>query len=273
MIDVKRLRQDPDGSRAALARRLDAKVDAAVDRILALDQRRRALLVRTEALKAQRNAQSDEVARRKKAGEDAAALLAELKASGDEVKQLDVQVREVDAALEGTLLEVPNILQTDVPDGDATQNRVVRSWGEPRQFDFTPKPHWELGAALGILDLPAGAAVAGSGFPVFKGAGAKLLRALSSLMLDLHTSRHGYTEVSVPYLVNRASMQGTGQLPKFADELYTITADELFLIPTAEVPVTNLHRDQILDAAALPFGYTAWTPCFRREAGAAGKDT
>jgi len=189
------------------------------------------------------------------------------------VKQLDVLVREVDAELEGTLLEVPNILQADVPDGDATQNRIVRSWGQPRRFDFTPKPHWELGAALGILDLPAGAAVAGSGFPVFKGAGAKLLRALSSFMLDLHTSRHGYTEVSVPYVVNRASMQGTGQLPKFADELYAVTADELFLIPTAEVPVTNLHRDHILDAAALPFGYTAWTPCFRREAGAAGKDT
>ena len=273
MIDVKRLRQDPDGSRAALARRLDARVDAAVDRILALDQRRRELLVRTEALKAQRNAQSDQVAQRKKAGEDASALLAELKASGDEVKQLDVLVREVDAELEGTLLEVPNILQADVPDGDATQNRIVRSWGQPRRFDFTPKPHWELGAALGILDLPAGAAVAGSGFPVFKGAGAKLLRALSSFMLDLHTSRHGYTEVSVPYVVNRASMQGTGQLPKFADELYAVTADELFLIPTAEVPVTNLHRDHILDAAALPFGYTAWTPCFRREAGAAGKDT
>ena len=273
MIDVKRLRQDPDGSRAALARRLDAKVDAAVDRILALDRRRRELLVRTEALKAQRNAQSDEVARRKKAGEDAAALLAELKASGEEVKQLDVLVREVDAELEGTLLEVPNIVQADVPDGDATQNRIVRSWGEPRRFEFTPKPHWELGAALGILDLPAGAAVAGSGFPVFKGVGAKLLRALSSFMLDLHTSRHGYTEVSVPYVVNRASMQGTGQLPKFADELYAVTADELFLIPTAEVPVTNLHRDHILDAGALPFGYTAWTPCFRREAGAAGKDT
>lgn len=273
MIDVKRLRQDPDGSRAALARRLDAKVDAAVDHILALDRRRRELLVRTEALKAQRNAQSDEVARRKKAGEDAAALLAELKASGEEVKQLDVLVREVDAELEGTLLEVPNIVQADVPDGDATQNRIVRSWGEPRRFEFTPKPHWELGAALGILDLPAGAAVAGSGFPVFKGVGAKLLRALSSFMLDLHTSRHGYTEVSVPYVVNRASMQGTGQLPKFADELYAVTADELFLIPTAEVPVTNLHRDHILDAGALPFGYTAWTPCFRREAGAAGKDT
>ncbi len=273
MIDVKRLRQDPDGSRAALARRLDPKVDAAVEGILALDRRRRDLLVRVEALKAERNTQSDEVARRKKAGQDAAALLAGLKASGEEVKSLDAEVRAVDAALEATLLDVPNFLQPDVPDGDVSHNRVVRTWGEPRRFDFTPKPHWELGAALGILDLPAGALVTGSGFPVFRGAGAKLVRALSSFMLDLHTGRHGYTEVAVPYVVNRASMQGTGQLPKFADELYTITEDDLFLVPTAEVPVTNLHRDAILDGAALPFGYTAWTPCFRREAGAAGKDT
>jgi seryl-tRNA synthetase len=273
VIDVKRLRQDPDGSRAALARRLDPKVDAAVEGILALDRRRRDLLVRVEALKAERNTQSDEVARRKKAGQDAAALLAGLKASGEEVKSLDAEVRAVDAALEATLLDVPNFLQPDVPDGDVSHNRVVRTWGEPRRFDFTPKPHWELGAALGILDLPAGALVTGSGFPVFRGAGAKLVRALSSFMLDLHTGRHGYTEVAVPYVVNRASMQGTGQLPKFADELYTITEDDLFLVPTAEVPVTNLHRDAILDGAALPFGYTAWTPCFRREAGAAGKDT
>jgi seryl-tRNA synthetase len=273
VIDVKRLRQDPDGSRAALARRLDPKVDAAVEGILALDRRRRDLLVRVESLKAERNTQSDEVARRRKAGEDAVALLAGLKASGEEVKSLDAEVRAVDAALEATLLDVPNFLQPDVPDGDVSHNRVVRTWGEPRRFDFTPKPHWELGAALGILDLPAGALVTGSGFPVFRGAGAKLVRALSSFMLDLHTGRHGYTEVAVPYVVNRASMQGTGQLPKFADELYTITADDLYLVPTAEVPVTNLHRDAILDGAALPFGYTAWTPCFRREAGAAGKDT
>ena len=273
MIDVRRLRQDPEGSRAALARRLDPKADAAVDRILALDQRRRELLVRTEAIKARRNAQSDEVARRKKAGEDAVALLVGLKASGDEVKQLDAQVREVDVQLEGALLELPNFLQPDVPDGDASRNAVVRSWGEPRAFDFTPKPHWELGADLGILDLPAGALVTGSGFPVFRGAGARLVRALAGFMLDLHTERHGYTEVAVPYLVNRASAQGTGQLPKFADELYTVTADDLYLVPTAEVPVTNLHRDQILDGASLPIAYTAWTPCFRREAGAAGKDT
>jgi seryl-tRNA synthetase len=273
VIDVKRLRQDPAACRAALARRLDPAVDAAVDRIVALDQRRRELLVRTEALKAERNAASEEVARRRKAGEAAEELMAALKASGEQVKALDAEVREVDAALEGELLLVPNFLRDDVPEGDASANAVVRTWGEPRRFDFTPKPHWELGAELGLLDLPAGALVTGSGFPVFRGAGARLVRGLANFMLDLHTTRHGYTEVSVPYLVNRASMQGTGQLPKFADELYAVPSDDLLLIPTAEVPVTNLHRDQILDGARLPLAYCAWTPCFRREAGAAGKDT
>ncbi|MCU0619901.1 MAG: serine--tRNA ligase [Gemmatimonadales bacterium] len=273
MIDVKRLRQDPEGSRAALARRLDPRVDAAVARILELDRRRRDVLVRTEALKAQRNAQSDEVARGKKAGDDVAELMAALKASGEQVKGFDAQVREVDAALETELLGVPNFLRPDVPEGDASANVELRRVGTPRALDFAPRPHWDLGANLGILDLAAGALVTGSGFPVFRGAGARLVRGLASFMLDMHVERHGYTEVSVPYVVNRASMQGTGQLPKFADELYTVTADELFLIPTAEVPVTNLHRDAVLDGASLPFGYACWTPCFRREAGAAGKDT
>lgn len=273
MIDVKRLRQDPQGCRAALGRRLDPRVDAAVDRIVELDRRRRELLVRTEALKAERNAQSDEVARRRKAGGEAAELMTALKASGELVKRLDAEVREVDEALEQALLDVPNFLQPDVPDGDASANAVVRTWGAPRSFDFTPRPHWEIGAALGLLDLPAGAQVTGSGFPVFRGAGARLVRGLANFMLDLHVREHGYTEVSVPYVVNRASMLGTGQLPKFAEELYTIPSDDLYLIPTAEVPVTNLHRDQVLDGAALPIAYVCWTPCFRREAGAAGKDT
>ncbi len=273
MIDIKRFRQDPEGCRAALARRLDPAADAVVARLVELDRRRRDLLVRTEALKASRNAASEEVARRKKAGEPADELLASLKASGDEVKALDAQVREVDAALEAEALAVPNFLLADVPDGDASHNRVVRTWGEAPRLDFTPKPHWELGAALGILDLPAGAKVTGSGFPVFRGAGARLGRALAHFMLDLHVREHGYEEIAAPYLVNRASAQGTGQLPKFADELYTVPADDFYLIPTAEVPVTNLLRDEIVDGARLPIAYTAWTPCFRREAGAAGKDT
>ena len=273
MIDVRRLRSDPDGSRASLARRGDAGVLAQLDRILALDRRRRELLTRAEALKAQRNAASDEVARRKKNREPADELLVELKASGDEVKALDADVRGVDAELEAAVLLVPNFPLENVPDGAAAANRVVRSWGEPCTFDFAPRAHWEIGESLGILDLPGGAKVAGSGFPIYRGQGARLVRALANFMLDLHTREHGYEEIAPPYLVNRTTMTGTGQLPKFAEELYAVPSDDLFLIPTAEVPVTNIHRDEILDGARLPIGYCAWTPCFRREAGAHGRDT
>ncbi len=273
MIDVKRLRQDPEGSRALLARRLDPATDALLERIVALDRNRRELLVRAESLKAERNAANEEVARLKKAKEDATELLARLKVSGEEVKALDAELRAVDEALDAELLSVPNFLHESVPDGPAEKNVVVRSWGTVPSFDFAPKPHWELGESLGILDLPAGAKVAGSGFPLMKGQGAKLVRALANFMLDLHTTEHGYTEVAPPYLVNAASARGTGQLPKFADELYTITSDGLYLIPTSEVPVTNIHRDEILEGSVLPIAYCAWTPCYRREAGAAGKDT
>ena len=273
MIDLKRLRQDPEGSRASLLRRSDPAVAALVDEVLALDRRRRELLVRVEALKAERNAASEEVARRKRAKEPADELMATLKASGEQVKALDQELREIDAELDRRALTLPNFPAPEVPDGDASANRVVRSWGEPRKFDFTPKPHWELASALGILDLPAGAKLTGSGFPLFRGAGARLVRALAGFMLDLHTREHGYTEVAPPYLVNRASLTGTGQLPKFEDDLYATVADDLLLIPTAEVPLTNIHRDEILEGSQLPFGYVAWTPCFRREAGAHGKDT
>jgi seryl-tRNA synthetase len=273
MIDVRRLRADPDGVRAALARRGDAAVLAAVDRVLELDRRRRGLLTEVEAIKARRNAESEEVARRKRAGDPADDLTLALKASGERVKALDAEVREVDAGLDDALLGIPNLPLPGIPDGDATHNRVLRTWGEPPRFDFEPKPHWDLGAALGLFDLPRGAKLAGSGFPVYTGLGARLVRALANFMLDLHAAEHGYREVAPPYLVNRASMTGTGQLPKFEEELYAIPLDGLYLIPTAEVPVTNLHRDEILDGADLPLGYVAWTPCFRREAGAGGKDT
>ncbi len=273
MIDLKRLRQDPDGSRAALLRRRDPGVGALLDELLELDRQRRELLVRVEALKAGRNAASEEVARRKRAGAPADDLMTTLKASGDEVKALDARLREIEQQLDHRALALPNFPAPDTPDGDASQNRVVRTWGEPPAFDFVPRPHWEIGTALGILDLPAGAKITGSGFPVMKGDGARLVRALAAFMLDLHTREHGYVEVSVPYLVNRAAITGTGQLPKFEEELYAVPSDDLFLIPTAEVPVANIHRDEILDAADLPRGYCAWTPCFRREAGAHGKDT
>jgi seryl-tRNA synthetase len=273
VIDLKRLRHDPEGSRASLLRRADPAVARVVDEVLDLDRRRRELLVRVEALKAERNAASEEVARRKRNKEPADELMARLKASGDEVKALDGQLREIDAELDRRALTLPNFPAPEVPDGDASANRVVRTWGEPPRFDFTPKPHWELAAALGLLDLPAAATLAGSALPLFPRPAARQVRALAGFMLDLHTREHGYTEIAPPLLVNRASLTGTGQLPKFEEDLYASPADDLFLIPTAEVPVTNVHRDEILDGARLPFGYVAWTPCFRREAGAHGKDT
>ncbi len=273
MIDLKRLRQDPAGSRASLMRRGDASIAATLDAILELDRRRRDLLVRAEGIKAERNAASDEVARRKRAKEPATDLLERLKVSGEEVKVLDQQLREVETELDALTLTLPNFPDERVPDGEASANRLVRSWGTPATMDFVPKPHWELGASLGLFDLPAGVKVAGSGFPLFTGMGARLNRALASFMIDLHTREHGYLEIAPPYLVNRASLTGTGQLPKFAEEVYVCEADDLFLIPTAEVPVTNIHREAIVEAGVLPATYVAYSPCFRREAFSHGKDT
>lgn len=273
MIDIRRLRQDPASARAALARRGDANALEQFDRVLELDVRRRELLGTVEALQAERNQATDAVARRKQAKEPADELLAALKSSGERVRALEADLRDIEALLESHLLNVPNLPLASVPTGDITANVVTRSWGTPRQFDFTPKPHWELGQSLGLFDLPRGAKLTGSGFPLFTGMGARLVRALANFMLDLHTTEHGYLEVQPPYLVNRASLIGTSQLPKFEDDLYRTHADDLFLIPTAEVPLTNIHRDEILEGASLPICYVAYTPCFRREAGAHGKDT
>jgi seryl-tRNA synthetase len=273
VIDIKRLRQDPEGSRARLLRRGDESLGPALDAMIDLDRRRRDLLVRVESLKAERNTASDEVARRKRAKQPADDLMDRLKASGEEVRGLDLQLREIETALEERALSLPNFPLDQVPEGDASANRLVRTWGAPPAFDFEPRPHWELGATLGLLDLPGGVKITGSGFPLFTGAGAKLGRALANFMLDLHTREHGYFEVAPPYLVNRATLTGTGQLPKFAEDVYASPADDLFLIPTAEVPVTNLHRDDILEAKDLPAAYVAFTPCFRREAFSHGKDT
>jgi seryl-tRNA synthetase len=273
VIDIKLLRQDAGALRSALARRLDPSLTATLDELDRLDRRRRELLGEVERIKAERNAASDEVARRKRAKEPADELLATLKLSGETVKRLDGETRDIEAALDALLLTVPNIPLAEVPEGDATANTIVREWGSQPSFSFTPKPHWELGQALGLFDLARGAKVAGSGFPLFTGKGARLVRALKNFLLDLHTTEHGYTEVAPPLLVNRATLTGTGQLPKFEEDAYRSDADDLFLIPTAEVPVTNLHADEILEGAQLPIRYCAFTPCFRREAGAAGKDT
>lgn len=273
MIDIKLLRQDATAVRAQLARRRDPALDAQLERLGDLERRRREVLTRAETLKAERNAASEEVARRKKAKEPADELLERLKRSAEEGKALDQEVREVEAALDAVLFTVPNLPLPSVPEGDASGNTVVKEVGARPAFPFAPKAHWDLGAALGLFDLPRGAKITGSGFPLFTGPGARLVRALKNFLLDLHTLEHGYTEIVPPLLVNRASMTATGQLPKFEEELYFTAADDLFLIPTAEVPVTNIHRDEILEAGELPKGLCAFTPCFRREAGAAGKDT
>jgi seryl-tRNA synthetase len=273
VIDIKRIRQDPDGSRARLLRRGDDTLGPVLDRMVDLDRQRRDLLVRVETLKAERNAASDEVARRKRAKQSADDLMERLKLSGEEVRELDLRLREIESALDQQALTLPNLVLDEVPEGDASSNRLVRSWGSPPQFDFSPRPHWELGSSLGLFDLPAGVKITGSGFALFTGWGARLSRALANFMVDLHTREHGYLEISPPYLVNRATLTGTGQLPKFAEDVYVCPSDDLFLIPTAEVPLTNLHRDDILDAKDLPASYVACTPCFRREAFSHGKDT
>jgi len=243
-----------------------------VDRAEALDRDRRITIQAVEERKASRNSATQEVARRKRAGEPADELVASTRALGEEITRLEGELAATQAELDAILLELPNITAIDVPEGDETANVVVRTWGEPRPAGEV-KPHWEVGEALGLIDLPRGAKISGSGFIVYRGLGARLQRALMNFMLDLHTREHGYDERWVPLFVNRESMVGTGQLPKFEEDMYALRDDPLFAIPTAEVPVTNLLRDEMVDGAELPIAYTAWSACFRREAGAAGKDT
>jgi seryl-tRNA synthetase len=272
MLDVRRLRLEPEAVKAALARR-QTDLPAVVDRVLVRDIERRDALAQVNDLKAQRNEASKKVGEIKRTGGDASELIASTKALGDQIAALDELVRAADAEIEAALLGLPNTPLDEVPAGGAEANGVVSTWGEPATFDFEARPHWELGERLGILDLERGARLSGSGFFVLRGAGARLQRALIDWFLDVHTREHGYTELRVPYLVTPETMTGTGQLPKFADESYQTERDALWLIPTAEVPVTNLHRDELLKLEDLPLRYTAYTPCFRREAGAAGKDT
>lgn len=276
MLDIRWVRQSPDEVRARLGTRGEVdSTNAAVDQLLALDEERRRLVGEGDAAKARRNTVSAEVAARKRDRVPTDDLITEMRTVGERIKWLDGRLREIDGEIEDLLLRVPNVPHPTVPIGAADANVVVREWGEIVPRDFESRPHWDLGAELGLIDLPAGAKVAGSGFPVFRGAGARLQRALINWMLDLHTREHDYTEVSPPFVVHRDSMRGTGQYPKFVEDgdAYEIPEDGLYLIPTAEVPVTNLHREELLDASRLPIGYVAYSPCFRREAGAAGKDT
>ena len=273
MHDVRLVRERLGDLREAMRRReaLDALAPQ-LDRCEKLERERRLLIQAVEERKATRNASSQEVARRKRAGEPADDLIAHGRSLGEEIGRLERELGDAEGQLEAILLEVPNVTAADVPAGDESHNVVVRSWGEPRPSAGV-RPHWEIAAEHGLFDLERAAKISGSGFAVFRGSGARLVRSLLSFFLDVHAREHGYEEIWSPVLVNRASMTGTGQLPKFEDDAYKIAGDDLFLIPTAEVPVTNLYRDEILDAADVPKAFCAYTPCFRREAGSAGKDT
>ena len=243
-----------------------------IDEAEQLDRARRDAIQRVEEQKAQRNKISQEVGRAKKAGENADALQSEARTLGESIAALAAEQTAAESRLNEILMGIPNIPLADVPDGDESANQVVRSWGTPREAKSV-QPHWEVAERLGLLDLARGAKISGSGFIVHRGAGARMVRALLNLMLDLHSDEFGYEELWVPVVVNRASMTGTGQLPKFEDDMYALRDEDSFLIPTAEVPITNLYRDEILTADELPRGFCAYSPCFRREAGAAGKDT
>ncbi len=256
---------------AAMARNRGIMLE--LEAFQALDSERRKLITAVEQLKAQRNKASEEIARLKKAGQDAAALIAEMKRVGDEIKQSDQRIAGLDARSREFMLTVPNLPHASVPVGHcAAENKEVRRWGAPPKFGFAPRPHWEVGERAGILDLAAAAKMTGARFAVYRGLGARLERALASFMLDTH-AKNGYTEILPPFVVNTASLTGVGQLPKFAADMFRLEGTDYWLTPTAEVELTNLHRDETLDAAVLPISVCAWTACFRSEAGAAGKDT
>ena len=280
MLDIRRLRSEPDTVKSAVARRGTEGLVEALDEILALDGRRRVALSEVNDLKAQRNEVSKEVGRIKREGGEADRMIAEMREVGGRISEIDEEVARAEERIRELMLLTPNLPLDEVPSGGVEQNEIVRVVGSPPDFDFEPKPHWELGSSLGLLDLERGSKIAGAGFPVLTGLGARLQRCLIDFMLDFHTQGlleekgwHGYTELRIPYLVTRDTLSGTGQLPKFSDESYQIERDDLWLIPTAEVPVTNLHRDEVLSIDDLPVRYVAYSPCFRREAGAAGADT
>ncbi len=272
MIDIKKLRDDFDNTVAALARRGVEK--GRLEKARDLDAKRRALVAETETLKAKRNAASKEIGKIAAQGGDIAAAKAEMRAVGDRIAEIDKELATVEHDLRETLLMIPNIPAPEIPTGlDSTANKVVRLVGEWKDPDFKILDHMTVGERLGIFDFPRGVKLTGTGFPIILGQGAKLQRALIQYMLDLHCQKQGYTEMLPPFVVNSDSMTGTGQLPKFAEDLYHCQIDDFWLIPTAEVPVTNYYRDDILDGKSLPIKLTAYTPCFRREAGSAGKMT
>ena len=269
MLDLKLIRENKDLVKAGMAKKHS---EADIDKIVKLDESRREIIRETESLKARRNAASADIAKKKKAGEKADSEIAAMRTVGEQIASLDGKLLELEQELQETMSWIPNMPHETTPEGkDENDSVLIREWGEKPEQDFKVKPHWEIGPELGILDLEAAARVSGSGFYLLKGMGAKLQRALINFMLDLH-SADGFTECVTPYMVKSHSMHGTGQLPKMADDMYK-TSDDLWLIPTAEVPVTNMYRDQIIDGSELPLSLVSYSACFRRESGAAGKDT
>ncbi len=272
MLDMKYLRANYGEIKEKLQHRGEDLSD--LDKFEEFDRQRREIIVKAELLKSRRNEVSQLIAKMKREKQNADELIAEMRTVGDEIKELDTKLREVEVKLDQILLSIPNIPHESVPIGEDEEDNVeIRKWGEVRQFEFEPKPHWDVAGNLGILDFERAAKVTGSRFVFYKGLGAHLERALISFMLDLHVEEHGYEEMLPPYMVNRASMVGTGQLPKFEEDSFLIEEEDYFLIPTSEVPVTNYHRDEILDVDQLPISYTAYSTNFRSEAGSAGRDT
>lgn len=272
MLDIKRIRQDFDGVKKAVMSR--GQGDYGIQSVLELDEQRRNILADVEAKKNRQNMDSKKIPKLKKEGKDASALLAEMKALSENIKELDNQVTQIEEQLKNNLLNIPNTPNPELPIGNSDEDNLeVRRWGEPGNFDFEQKAHWDVGTDLNILDFERATKIAGTRFTVYKGLGARLERSVINFMLDLHTTQHGFKEILPPFMVNRDAMTGTGQLPKFEDDMFHLPAKDFFLIPTAEVPVTNLHMNEILDAEELPIYYTAYTPCFRKEAGSAGRDT
>lgn len=272
MLDIKRIREDFEGVKTRVEFR--GKGDFGIENVKKYDEKRRELLAEVEAMKNKQNTVSREIPKLKKAGEDTTAIMAEMKELSGKIKELDGQLSEVELNLRTALLNVPNTPYKDVPFGkDDADNVEMRKFKEPTAFDFEPKAHWDIGEALDILDFERAAKISGARFTVYKGLGARLERAVINFMLDLHTIDQDYKEILPPFMVNRAAMTGTGQLPKFEEDMFYVPQKDFFLIPTAEVPVTNLRADEIMDESELPVYYTAYTPCFRAEAGSAGRDT
>lgn len=271
MLDLKFIRENLEVVKNKLSQR-NLEID--LDHIIEIDQKRREIIQEVETLRNERNTVSEIIAATKKEKKDASAEISRMKEVSQKIKEVDTTREEIEATLRDLLLRIPNLPDETVKEGkDPSDNIEVKRWGEPPQFDFEPKPHWEIGEKLGILDFERGAKITGARFTLLKGAGALMERSLINFMLDLHTREHTYQEVFPPILVNRTSMTGTGQLPKFEDDLFRLVDPDYFLIPTAEVPVTNIHQEEIIEGKNLPLYYTAYTPCFRKEAGAYGKDT